>query len=158
MKVGDTISYNGHPCEIVARKGGWTTLLRESGTTVKVRNGQLPGGSKATKAEKPAKAASGKHPKRGVYDGDVSKLKKGLGTTAGGNDTLDKDDRAARELRGLTVDEAIDVVARAVEKAGLADSIKAATEDLTKRFGKLNPGLARMSLGNVLRGALNTKD
>ena len=75
-------------------------------------------------------------------------------TSANGNRSLDCADATAKALRGKTLHEAIKLLARALKTAGIAEgSLREIEKALVKRYGHLNPGLARMSVGNKLRGA-----
>jgi hypothetical protein len=64
--------------------------------------------------------------------------------TANGNPSIDCGDKVASALRGMTL---ADVYEHVAKKANLPLS------GLKKRFNHLNPGMQRMNLGNVLRGA-----
>jgi hypothetical protein len=75
-------------------------------------------------------------------------------TTAAGHSSLDSGDAVAIALRGATLDQVFKLTARALHKSGRAEGgVRAIEADLRKRYGKLNAGLARMSLGNRLRAA-----
>jgi hypothetical protein len=76
-------------------------------------------------------------------------------TTAAGNDSLDCGDDIAKQLRGATLDQVFKLTARALHKSGRAEGgVRAVERELRAKYGKLNPGLARMSLGNRLRATL----
>ena len=76
--------------------------------------------------------------------------------TAAGRASLDSNDAVARELRGVALDavyrRAAELLKRVGKEPGRVSSIEA---ELRRRYGKLNAGLQRMSLGNRIRGAAN---
>jgi len=90
---------------------------------------------------------------------------KGMAATASGRDTVDIDDSVATMLRGLDLDALYDVVCEEMGKlsegavfskpmtAAFKKSGMTCFEFLVSKFGKLNPGMQRMNLGNMLRGA-----
>lgn len=65
--------------------------------------------------------------------------------TAAGNQSLHNGDQVARKLVGK---ELPDIYKIAAETTGLA------INDLKTRYSHLNPGMQRMNLGNLIRGAL----
>jgi hypothetical protein len=67
------------------------------------------------------------------------------GKTASGNAAIDCGDKVAAMLRGKELADVYDIVSK---RANLP------LAGLKKRFAKLNVGMQRMNLGNVLRGAL----
>jgi hypothetical protein len=87
----------------------------------------------------------------GATTADISGYQKA--TTAAGNPSLDSGDAVAIALRGATLDQVFRLTARAMHKAGAEGGVRVIERELRKRYGKLNPGLARMSLGNRLRAA-----
>jgi hypothetical protein len=88
----------------------------------------------------------------GATSADISGYQKA--TTAAGNASLDSGDAVAVALRGATLDQVFKLTARAMHKAGRAEGgVRAIERELRAKYGKLNPGLARMSLGNRLRAA-----
>lgn len=70
--------------------------------------------------------------------------------TAAGNTSLDCGDPVAQQLRGKELAEVIEIVARALRDE-TGGSIRKIKRELQEQYGHLNPGLARMSLGNRLR-------
>lgn len=83
---------------------------------------------------------------------DISDYRKA--TTAAGNSSLDSGDAVAVALRGATLDQVFKLTARAMHKSGRAEGgVRNIERELRAKYGKLNPGLARMSLGNRLRAA-----
>jgi hypothetical protein len=87
----------------------------------------------------------------GSTSADISRYQKA--TTAAGHSSLDSGDAVAVALRGATLDQVFKLTARAMHKAGAEGGVRVIERELRKRYGKLNPGLARMSLGNRLRAA-----
>lgn len=103
---------------------------------------------------------------------DRERYTRGLGTTAGGNDTLDIADDTADLLRGLDLDTLYNTVAMHLEECGKdamsrsfmkgygkntpwdMDTIHAY---LHNRYWERNPGMQRMNLGNVLRAAMKNR-
>lgn len=97
---------------------------------------------------------------------DRSHYFRGLGETAGGNDTLDIGDESADLLRGLSEKECLEVTAgvlsdnRGLWTKGFAKQAKQAgattAEEiygmLADKFGARNPGMTRMNCGNLVRG------
>lgn len=65
--------------------------------------------------------------------------------TPAGNISLDNGDAVAKQLRGKDLDDVYGAVAKAADLS---------VRELKTRYGHLNPGMQRMNLGNVLRGAL----
>ena len=84
----------------------------------------------------------------GETEVDLSKYQKAK--TAAGNSSLDCGDPIAKQLRGKPLPEVVKIVARALKQAN-GGTIKGIERELTEKYGHLNPGLARMSLGNRLR-------
>ena len=86
----------------------------------------------------------------------VQKLERRVGNTtadlsdyqrvksAAGNHSLDCGDGVAKQLRGLDLDAAFQLVAKATGESQRA---------LRKRYAHLNSGMQRMVVGNLLRGA-----
>ena len=95
---------------------------------------------KAKKA-KSEQAASGSVIPREVakqYHRDTEKK------TVNGNPSIDNDDKVARKLRGLPLDDVYAVTAKACEVT---------VKELKAKYGHLNLGMQRMNLGNKLRAA-----
>jgi hypothetical protein len=70
---------------------------------------------------------------------------KSVRTPSGAYSVSNRDD-VAKALNGLDVEQ----LAKIATRAGLADRFK--------KWSHLNPGMQRMNLGNVLRGAVNGED
>ncbi|MCK5603101.1 hypothetical protein KAR91_14555 [Candidatus Pacearchaeota archaeon] len=97
---------------------------------------------------------------------DKDKYVIGLGETASGRDTMDIDDKVAGILRGLTLDELYEKATEWLNKnidpknwlnssAGKAWGNQGFLSTfLHDRYSRLNPGMQRMSVGNLLRGAI----
>lgn len=68
--------------------------------------------------------------------------------TASGGVSLNCGDQVAESLAGKDLDA---VYEAASKKTGVS------VRDLKAKYGKLNPGMQRMSLGNRIRGAANKK-
>lgn len=96
---------------------------------------------------------------------DMERYVKGMDATASGRDTVDINDEVATELRGLRLEDLyfhvcdklmeLDEKAR-FSKAMARDFVKSentCSTYLENRYGHLNPGMQRMNLGNLLRGA-----
>lgn len=100
--------------------------------------------AKKAKAAKPkAKAKSGDG--RLVPANLANYRKDAKNKTAGGNVSVDCDDKIAAQLRGKSI---ADVYATVSKKANVPAA------ELKRKYAKLNLGMQRMNLGNVLRGAL----
>lgn len=137
--------YNGRTVAVVEVKGGWTTIL-DGMKQVKVRNGELSPvkakaekPAKAPKAEKPAKASDERTVKPDLTRYTVHDVK-----TASGRRAIDSADAVAAMLRGLDL---ADVYRTASSETGEAMAA------LKRRYEHLNPGMQRMNLGNLIRGA-----
>lgn len=177
MKIATRITNQGWQIaptqvEVVAVKGGWTTIRRIGGTdTEKVRNGELTGHAEinettpvtaalVAKIEKAEKSAQAKAPrsvrpvlpveerKNGVvYAGYLAQYEAYRTTTRAGltKRSIDKGDAVALALRPLELDQVIAHVSKATGVSQVS---------LRERFGHLNVGMQRMNLGNMLRRAL----
>jgi hypothetical protein len=78
-----------------------------------------------------------------VNVGDYKKAK-----TAAGSTSLNCGDQVAETLAGKELDAIYDIAAK---KTGVS------VKDLKAKYGKLNAGMQRMSLGNRIRGAASKK-
>jgi len=172
-------TYQGRTVDILEKKGGWTTIL-DGMKQIKVRNGELtaakeesempttqntskraPKAPPMTKAQA-AKAAKtpAKRDRRGqavdlkasADDGDSRLIKADLSRyhviadvrTASGRKAIDSGDAIAQQLRGKDLTE---VYAHAAKATGRP------VAELQAKYKHLNPGMQRMNLGNVIRGA-----
>lgn len=160
------MSYQGRLVTVVERKGGWTTIL-DGMKQLKVRNSELtaPVDGKANVPAKPGKLLSTQRKEREAKKADkpkrepkaakkddegrlvnpdltrytVSEVK-----TASGRKAIDVNDGVAAQLRGLDLS---DVYRTASEATGESMA------GLKRRYEHLNPGMQRMNLGNLIRGA-----
>ena len=82
--------------------------------------------------------------KHGILEPKMDKYVRGLGVTVHGNRTIDIDDRVARQLRGTDNKEMYQIASKV-----LGESVRS----LRAKYGHLNIGMQRMSLGNRMRGA-----
>lgn len=166
-----TIIYTGEQVEVVAVKGGWTTVHTLGADTreKKVRNGALTkpvtlSGEayrvyEATKgrAKKVAKAPAAKAPAAPrerksvderlngvVYAGYLPQYEAYSQLRDDGTTrrSVDKGDAVALQLRTMELDAIYQIVSREAQVS---------TRDLIARFEHLNPGMQRMNLGNMLR-------
>ena len=88
----------------------------------------------------------------GATTADINGYQKA--TTAAGNSSLDSGDAVAVALRRAALDQVFRLTARALHKSGRAEGgVGVIERELRAKYGRLNPGLARMSLGNRLRAA-----
>ena len=149
--------------EVITVSGGWTTIIL-NGEQKKVRNSEISATrveepkadakAKVIKASKEPKAPKEKKPidintrKNGVVDSlylpqyQSAKVKMADGTV---KRALDCGDVIAQKLRAMTLDQVY----------GFASEVtKVGEKALRAKYEGLNAGLARMSLGNVIRKAL----
>ena len=97
---------------------------------------------------------------------DMDKYIIGMGETPSGRSTVDIDDEVATNLRGMNLDELYNYVCNQLdtldEKARFSKAMTASFKKsaigcamfLEERYADLNPGMQRMNLGNLLRGAI----
>lgn len=164
------MSYQGRLVAVIERKGGWTTIL-DGMKQLKVRNTELstpidgrpnvpaktapPKAAKKTAAKKTAaKKAAKAAPKADdqaadqaadrLVKPDLNRYKVSEIKTASGRKAIDIGDDVATRLRGLDLAEVYEVAA---EETGYS------TSNLETRYRHLNPGMQRMNLGNLIRGA-----
>lgn len=69
--------------------------------------------------------------------------------TAGGSNAIDNNDQVALELRSRPLDEVYEFAANHLKTYGITTSVA----ELKARYNKLNVGMQRMNLGNLIRGA-----
>ena len=92
---------------------------------------------------------------------DLEHYVKGAGVTNSGRPTVDIDDVVAKALRGDDLEVLYPRVAAWLQLMGRetigrgAKKIEVTEENLRIRYGRLNVGMQRMNLGNILRGAMN---
>lgn len=172
-----TLIKTGKQVEILTVNGGWTTIRTEDGTTAKVRNGALgaattidektaPITAKAAKARRARLAHDGDRAAREVpaerpvqrkKEIDINERKNGVvdslylpqyqaavvvRTDGSRARVLDCGDQIAHELRRMTL-------AEIYKYAAQLENVTPA--HLQERFEHLNPGMQRMSLGNIIR-------
>lgn len=97
---------------------------------------------------------------------DHDKYVVGLGETASGRDTVDINDEVAAQLRGMAVDDLYGYAEKILKEMDLkcafgknmktkfAKSEQSIADFLLGKYGHLNPGMQRMNIGNLLRGAI----
>lgn len=149
------LTLNGKAVEVVSRKSGWITYISEDGATRKARASAFDGTSKR-KAKAKGKAAKS----NGAVTGNIIRDRSGFKPykTEDGVKGLDNGDKVAKQLRGLDLDAVYGETARAIRHAGTEEgTIESIEKALRSRYGKLNPGQQRMSLGNRLRGAVRNQ-
>lgn len=155
------MTYQGRPVSVVEVNGGWSTIL-DGMKQIKVRNGEL---SKPAKTEMPGKpgpvrSAKDKAPKaekpkrepKPKTDDDGRLVKPNLDRyvtsdevkTASGRKAIDVNDEVATSLRGTDL---ADVYRQASAATGQTQ------KSLHEKYDHLNPGMQRMNLGNLIRGA-----
>lgn len=158
------MSYQGRLVSVVEVKGGWSTIL-DGMKQLKVRNSELsapvggkpnvpakPGPVRSAKDRKPAKAQKPKREPKAKDDAadsrlvnpDLSRYEVSEVKTASGRKAIDIADPVAKQLRGLDLG---DTYRAASEATG--ESMAA----LHRKYDHLNPGMQRMNLGNLIRGA-----
>lgn len=82
--------------------------------------------------------------------------------TQSGRACVDTGDTTARDLRGLTIEQVYRYTYRALHVCDIttigrgAKRVTIEPGVLEARYGKLNLGLQRMALGNIIRGAKST--
>ena len=92
---------------------------------------------------------------------DLEHYVKGAGVTNSGRPTVDIDDVVAKALRGDDLEVLYPRVATWLQLMGRetigrgAKKMEVTEENLRIRYSRLNVGMQRMNLGNILRGALN---
>jgi hypothetical protein len=151
MKLA-TITATNTTVRVIAVNGGWTQVeIVATGEVTKVRNGALSD-HREEKAAKVAKVAKPAREKIAIEDrknGKVDPLylqfyQSYTATLADGSKkrSIDKGDEVAVQMRALTLN---GVYAYASSVTQTPVNI------LCDRFGHLNPGMQRMSLGNMVR-------
>jgi hypothetical protein len=159
-----TALYNGKTVDIVEVKGGWTTVL-DGMKQIKVRNSELTAAPvegrakpsrtkavaahdaavKAEKAPKAKKAPLAPEDDQRLIKADLTRyVVTGEVKTASGRKAIDIADSVATQLRGADL---TDAYRAASEATGLTQKA------LKAKYEHLNPGMQRMNLGNLIRGA-----
>ena len=87
---------------------------------------------------------------------DLARYVKHDEITASGRKVLDINDSVADALRGLNLEDCFRQTARYLAALGVAAAPKrpVTMSGLMAKYGHLNPGMQRMCLGNLLRGAI----
>lgn len=98
--------------------------------------------AKKTAKRAAKKDAEGRLIKANIENYNVDKKTK----TPSGRPAVDSNDKVAKALRGGSLEDAY-------REASKATGI--AMTQLKEKYGKLNPGMQRMNLGNRIRGAAN---
>ena len=151
-----TITGTNTRVNVIAVNGGWTTVVDvRTGVESKVRNGALsdhaevetkPAAVKAKTADKPAREKVAlEDRKNGKVDPLYLQFYQTYTTTlADGTKkrSIDKGDGVAVQMRALTLN-GVYAYASTVTQTPVST--------LCDRFGHLNPGMQRMSLGNMVR-------
>lgn len=92
---------------------------------------------------------------------DLGHYIKGAGVTNSGRPTVDIDDVVAKALRGDDLEVLYPRVAAWLQLMGRetigrgSKKMEVTEENLRQRYSRLNVGMQRMNLGNILRGAMN---
>ena len=92
---------------------------------------------------------------------DLDHYVKGAGVTNSGRPTVDIDDVVAKALRGDDLEVLYPRVAAWLQLMGRetigrgSKKMEVTEENLRIRYSRLNVGMQRMNLGNILRGAMN---
>lgn len=96
-----------------------------------------------------------------LINADLEHYTIGAGITNSGRPTVDIDDVVAKALRGDDLEVLYPRVAAWLQLMGRetigrgAKKIEVTEENLRIRYSRLNVGMQRMNLGNILRGAMN---
>ena len=176
---------NGMTIEVVSRNGGWTTCRDiEDGFEFKLRNSKI-GEYIAPPVEEPkAEPELAKEPdlcpscsalihgdvcdncghiveSNKLIKADLGRYVRGAGVTNSGRPTVDVDDVVAKALRGDDLEVLYPRVAAWLQLMGRetigrgSKKMEVTEENLRIRYSRLNVGMQRMNLGNILRGAMN---
>ena len=160
IENGTTAEFKGQTVKVISYEKGWYAVKLTDGTVAKARGKQL------TVNENQEKDAT---TKRNVVNADIEHYARGLGQTAGGNDTLDINDRTAETLRGLDLDGLYAIasgdiwvmgpecLSKSMQKLlkGTNWDAESIADFLKSRYEERNEGMQRMNVGNILRSAVN---
>ena len=176
---------NGMTIEVVSRNGGWTTCRDiEDGFEFKLRNSKIgeyvaapveEPKAEEPKAEEPDLCPSCSALMHGdicdncghiiesnkLIKADLGRYVRGAGVTNSGRPTVDIDDVVAKALRGDDLEVLYPRVAAWLQLMGRetigrgSKKMEVTEENLRIRYSRLNVGMQRMNLGNILRGAMN---
>lgn len=136
--------YKNAMVEELAKNGGWTTIELADGTTRKVRNGELTeveSGAQDLMDDAVAELLVPRETGNRVH-ADLTQYISTDIRTPSGRKSLDCGDSIAAMLRGKPLHEVYQLV---------ADYLATDVAVLVDRYKHLNPGMARMALGNRLR-------
>jgi hypothetical protein len=137
---------------VVSTSSGWTTVLSENGVQYKLRNSQVEAVKNAPAAALIKEAV--KNTPAAISDDMEKKNTRTCGNatynindyvkvkSSNGNTSMDKGDALAIKLRQFNLD---GVYKYAAVELGVPE------KELRARYAHLNPGLARMALGNRIR-------
>lgn len=155
----------GQLAEVVSTTGGWTTVDTESGEQIKVRNGAIrrvtEDDLKSVKVNKmnQEQTAAQRTPREvipahvigsGEKKGKIGNVEFDMSgyyvseRKANGRRSIDCNDDVAAQLRDATIEEIYEMAAVETETS---------VDDLKSKYGRLNIGMQRMNLGNIIRGA-----
>lgn len=160
------VKSTGEACTVIETKSGWVSvkMAGPKGATKKFRAKDLEDAPKAAKAPKgegaPARQARPAHfVSETAGDVKIAKIKGtefnlsryfvGDTRTESGRRTIDCADETAASLRGMTLAQVYEHVAKAI-----GEPVKA----LQAKYEHLNSGMQRMNLGNRLRGFLAAQE
>ena len=171
---------NGMTIEVVSRNGGWTTCRDiEDGFEFKLRNSKIgeyvAPPVEEPKVEEPDLCPSCSALMHGdicdncghiiesnkLIKADLGRYVRGAGVTNSGRPTVDVDDVVAKALRGDDLEVLYPRVAAWLQLIGRetigrgSKKMEVTEENLRIRYSRLNVGMQRMNLGNILRGAMN---
>lgn len=145
---------------VIATSSRKTKVKGDDGNEYTVANGALTAISKATKkALRAAKGEDGeeKETKSITAGADLSHYVKNTEVkTPGGRPSFDINDSVATMLRGKSFPDMVALTAKSLKK--LLGGEAPSAQELTEKYGKLNPGQQRMNLGNRLRGAFRNAE
>lgn len=163
------MTYQGRTVDVVEVNGGWTTIL-DGMKQIKVRNGEL---SKVKPKESPLPERPGKLLSSARKEREQKKAPKPKREPKAKSDDASDDGRLVKpnldryvtsaEVKTASGRKAIDIndeVATALRGVDLADVYRQASaatgqtqKALHEKYDHLNPGMQRMNLGNLIRGA-----
>lgn len=137
-----TAQFKGRIVTVGATVKGWTEVTYTDGEVAKARAKDLTDVSTSEVTDTPEGRKNGVV--KAKYLSNYAKTK-----LANGAVVRDNGDEAAQLVRGLEIEEIFELVSK---KIGVS------MVELQTRWSHLNPGMARMCAGNVLRKALRDAD
>jgi len=146
MKTGDKVMYNEKAATVVAVKGKFISI--------QAGNKELTV-DQAVLTEIPADTPINKLGKVGI--GSVIPkdararyiVHKNVKTAGGKSPSIDNNDDVATILRGVSIEDAYGIAVKQLKDKGVETSVEA----LKAKYSKLNVGMQRMNMGNLIRGA-----